>query len=118
MEKKYDPNNILVGIWAESLFKDEVHNYEIFIEIKESNNQCYRIIAEEKKSAQLLEGACSGSNWRKRKREILFENKDLLGKVYVWHKRKEEINGKPKLIYRKIKSFESYNEFWNKIKRG
>jgi len=117
MEEKYNLEHILMGAWGENLLKDKAHNYEVFIEIKKSDNKCYRIVAEEGKYVRLLEGICTGSNWRLKKSQSLFENKDLLGKVHIWHKREEEIDDKPKLIYKKIRSYQSYEEFWEKIKR-
>jgi len=117
MEKKYNPDNILLGTYARFLFNDEIYNYEIFIKIKKSK-ECYRIKSERNKPISLWKGICTGSNWRLiQDSQVLFSDKDLLGEVYIQHNKEEMIRNKAYLVRKIIKKYKNYEEFWKDVER-
>lgn len=110
MEKKYNPDNILMGThgryFMRPKYKDsEVHDYKVFIEVNKSNNECYQICAQDNKRIILSRGICYGKSWTEKKSEYLFNDRNLLGKVHVVFKGKI------------IETYPNYDDFWNKIKR-
>jgi hypothetical protein len=111
MEEKYDPEKIHLFTYGNFLlqakYKDhKAYEYEIFIEIKESKNECYLVRAENQRIGFLWKGFCNGNSWTEiRDKLYLSENKDKLGKVYVRFGNKI------------IKEYQDYEEFWEKIKR-
>jgi len=112
IEEKYDAKVILRHVWGKYFSQpghenSEPHEYQIFIEIGKSNNNCYFVTAEKDKPAQLWRGFCTGSSWREIRDPLALSNdKDLLGKIYI----------RFRFIGNIIKQFSNYEEFWSFIK--
>lgn len=109
MEEKYSPDLIIMNTWRRfSVLNEykgsEVHDFQVYIEIKESNNKMY-IIGGHKNNFFLLKFTLRSSSTTITAPQNLFKDRDLLGKVYIEFKRKQ------------IKSYQNYDEFWEDIKR-
>jgi len=79
--------------------------FRIFIRSLENKSRCYQIAYEPDGQAHIWEGSCTGDIWHKTQHSILFENKDKLGEVIV------------KRNHLRVKEYQTYDEFWNDIKR-
>jgi len=109
MEDKYNPIEILGKVWNKFKFlhgyeNSKMHEYDVFIEIKGSKDECYYICTEENKFPKLIKGPCKGSVGTEIKdlKNTLLNNKNLLGKTYIRFRSK--IIEPP---------YSSYEEFWN-----
>lgn len=118
MKEKYDPKMILSHMCGKFFgIKGHenvtINDYSIFIEIKNLENQCYRIGSTNNCPALHI-GYCRSTSWTEiRDHEILFKNKDQLGRVHIRFKNKPiKINGQS------IESFEAYDSFWDFIFLG
>ncbi len=116
MEEKYDPLLIISHVFGK-LFalsghqKSSINNYSIFIEIKESKNECYQIKIRKNIDDILCKGQCSGTSWRVIKNhEVLSKNKDFLGTVHIRFR-----NRQIKINNRILEPFPDYDSFWNYI---
>lgn len=118
MENKYNPGMIHLDAAtyiSPLVFKDDstykmdnkyFKEVDVYIEWKENKRKCYRIRLNEEGKVMLLEGKSSTSTqWRKRKNEVLYENRNKLEKVDIAYKNRSMI------------TFSNYDEFWKKIKR-
>ncbi|MDH4218481.1 MAG: hypothetical protein OEW69_08665 [Nitrospirota bacterium] len=114
MEDKYDLLQIVSRVWARFYTLPEhknskIEEYSIFIEIKNSNDECYLINAREEDF--LWKGMLSGITWQViMDEEELYKKRDLLGFVHV------RFRDKPIKINNKILDpFPNYDFFWNYI---
>jgi len=118
MEDKYNPFMILRHTWGKFFgipeYKDgSVEDYSIFIEIKESNLECYQLKAIKNKTICLYRGYCKGSSWREIKdNETLFNDKESLGIVYIRFK-----DLPIKIENKVLESFSNYDSFWQYISK-
>ncbi len=108
MEDKYNPTLVLKNTLKRFSELDkykgsEVHNFQIYIEIKDSEADKY-IIGGYKSDCFLLKYSLRRSSSTITAPKNLFRDKDKLGKVDI--KFKKEM----------IKSYQSYDEFWDDIK--
>lgn len=109
MIEKYDPDRIIMNTWerfsAFDEYKDsEVHDFKVYIEIKESNHAMY-IIGGYKNNFFLLKDTLRSSKTTITSTKNLAKDKALLGKVHVEFKKK------------RIKIYNNYDEFWEDINR-
>jgi hypothetical protein len=116
-ERKYSPSflHVLVAgrLYLEEDLKSKLaaggemptNDVRIFIRNSENNSRCYQIAYEPDGQTHIWEGGCAGSIWREMPRSILFENRDKLGEVIV------------KRNLQRIKEYQTFDEFWNDIKR-
>lgn len=108
MEEKYNPNHVLKNTLERFTGLDEykgseVHDFQIYIEIKDSETDKY-IIGGYKSDCFLLKYSLRRSSSTITAPKNLFRDKDKLGKVDI--KFKKEM----------IKSYQNYDEFWDDIK--
>jgi hypothetical protein len=79
--------------------------FRIFIRNSENKGRCYLIAYEQDGRAQIWEGSCTGDIWHKMPESGLFENKDKLGEVIV------------KRNHLRVKEYQTYDQFWDDIRR-
>jgi hypothetical protein len=109
MIEKYNPDHIIRNTWRQFSFLDEykdseVHDFQVYIDIKESDKEMY-IIGGYENNFFLLKFTLRSSSTTITSPKNLFKDKDLLGKVHIEFKKKQ------------IKSYQNYDEFWEDIKR-
>lgn len=116
MEEKYDPLQVVSHVWGKFWTlpdhqNSKIEDYSVFIEIRQSEKECYQIRAS--KNGTLWMGTCAGTAWRYIKdEEELYKKRDFLGAVHVRFKDKPiEINNKL------LEPFPNYIFFWNYITR-
>ena len=108
MEEKYNPIHVLKNTLKRFSEQDryrrsEVHDFQIYIDIKDSEADKY-IIGGYKSDCFLLKYSLRRSSSTITAPKNLFRDKDKLGKVDI--KFKKEM----------IKSYLNYDEFWDDIK--
>ena len=107
MEEKYNPIHVLKNTLKrftelDEYKRGEVHDFQIYIEIKDSKADKY-IIGGYKSDCFLLKYSLRRSSSTITAPKNLFRDKDKLGKVVI--KFKKEM----------IKSYQNYDEFWDDI---
>ena len=116
MEEKYDPLQAASHVWSKfwplpEHRNSKIEDYTIFIQIKQSENECYLI--RPSKSGYLWKGSASGTQWRLiSDEEELYKNRDLLGVVYVKFR-----NNLVMINAKELEPFPNFNLFWNYITR-
>jgi hypothetical protein len=109
MIEKYNPDHIIMNTWGRfsglDEYKDsEAHDFKVYIEIKESDKEMY-VMGGYKNNFFLLKDTLRTSKTTITSPKNLFKDKDLLGRVHVEFRKKQ------------IKSYQSYDEFWEDIKQ-
>ena len=109
VEEKYSPDCIIRNTWRRfSMLPEykgsEAHDFQVYIEIKESHKDMY-IIGGHKNNFFLLKFKLKSSATTIMSPKNLFKDKDLLGKAYVEFKKKQ------------IRCYQNYDEFWEDIKQ-
>lgn len=88
-----------------------IEDYSVFIEIKESENECFLI--KPSKNGYLWKGTLFGTKWKLISDfEEFYEKRDLLSAVHVWFK-EEPVKMSNKIL----EPFPNYDLFWNYIRR-
>lgn len=114
MEEKYNPLYVASHIWSKfwglsGHQNSAIEDYSIFIEIKQSENECFLI--KPSKHGYLWKGTLFGTKWKLiTEIEELNNNKDLLSAVHVRF-RGELIKMNNKIL----EPFPNYDLFWNYI---
>jgi hypothetical protein len=116
MGDKYSPLHLASYVWSKfwGLYGHQdatVEDYSIYIEIKQTENECYLI--KPAKTGYLWRGTLFGTEWKPIfKLEELNTNKDLLSTVHIRFK-EEPVKIKDKIL----EPFPNYNLFWSYITR-
>jgi len=112
MEEKYDPKEMLRLVWSKfsTTIRGSIDDYSVCIEIKNSNNECYFICSRPNNPIKLLRGKCKTMHGLEQNFEILFNDKDFLGRIHLRFRNKPiNIKGKP------VGPFQTYDVFWEYI---
>ncbi len=109
MIEKYDPDHIITKTWERfsgfDEYKDsEVHDFKVYIEIKESDQAMY-IIGGYQNNFFLLKDTLRSSKTTITSTKNLAKDKARLGRVHVEFKKE------------RVKIYKDYDEFWSDIKR-
>ena len=114
MEDKYSPLHVASHIWIKfwglpGHQSTSVEDYSVFIEIKQTENECYLI--KPSKHGYLWKGTLTGTKWKLiTDFEELYKKKDLLKSVRVRFK-EEPVKINDKIL----EPFPNYDFFWNYI---
>lgn len=114
MQDKFNPlqaySCVFSKFWMFPEHQDsQIADYSIFIEIKQSENECYLI--KPSKIGYLWKGILFGTKWKLITNfEELYENKDLLGAVHIKFR-----NDPIKIDNMPLEPFPNYDLFWNYI---